>query len=100
MSNKRNLFREQSLVHQEVASANVDTDGSGYFSVQFDDLRSIESKALTHAQAEGGYVVVCSGVNGNTATFGVFQSQTSNGALSAVNASNVTNVNAFAWGKE
>lgn len=88
-------------VFQEVAAASVDTDTNGDFTVTFDDLRDIESKANVTAQAEEGYVTNVQSVTGNAATVRVFQSASGSTAeaLSAVNASNVTNVNATAWGK-
>lgn len=99
MGDNRNPFMDQQRTSQTVAAASVDTDASGDFSVQFGELRRIENKEDVTAQAEGGYVANVQSVTGNTATIRVYEGGGAAAELDAVNASNVTNVNATAHGQ-
>lgn len=95
-----NPYVSERQTSQEVAATNVDTDGSGDFSITFGDLRNIDSKGDVFAQAEGGYVVNVQSVSGNTVTFRVFESAGNAAALSATTSgTDVTAVNAKAFGQ-
>lgn len=102
MAITRNLFRRFEQQSQEVAATSVDTDASGDFTLTFDDLRVIESKADVTVHAEGGFQVSPRSVSGNTVTFRVFQydydAAADGAAIAHTSATDVTAVNATAKG--
>lgn len=96
MTETRNPHTRSSRV-ATLSQDNVDTDGSGDFTLTFTDLREIPSIDDVSVQAEGGYVANPQSVSGNTVTVRLYESAGSAAALAAnTSGTDVTNVNARA----
>ena len=77
--------------------SNIDTDGSGQFTIQFGELNEVTHAA---ASAEGGYVINQVSVSGNTVTFEVRETAGANGEMALnTGSTDLTNVNATAFGE-